>query len=31
VALEKFGDRSGYEFLDNDIDLLIRQEAKSKI
>ncbi len=29
LALEKFGDRSGYEVLANDTDLLIRQKATS--
>ncbi|PZO42372.1 MAG: phycocyanin operon protein Y [Pseudanabaena frigida] len=29
LALEKFGDRSGYEILANDSDLLIREKAKT--
>jgi bilin biosynthesis protein len=29
IALEKFGDRSGYEILANDSDLLIREKAQS--
>ncbi len=30
LALEKFGDRSGYELLSEDSDLLIREKANSK-
>ena len=30
LALEKFGDRSGYELLTDDSDILIREKANSR-